>query len=114
MASYTQITRNEDGEYIRETKQSPANTVYLVEYATKATYYKVENVRDSVGAEEKMYGDNQDGVESVEHPDRFDVIVDETYDNGELMENAKEKLMWRKMVEAADLSDETVLADLPD
>ena len=113
MASYTQITRNEDGEYIRETKESP-NTIYLVEYSTIATYFKVENVRDSVEAEEKMYGDNQDGVESVEHPDRFDVIVDETYDNGELMENAKEKLMWRKMVEAADLSDETVLADLPD
>ena len=111
MSTYTQITRNEDGEYIRETKQLPTNTVYLVEYATKATYYKVENVRDSVEAEEKMY---DDGVESVEHPDRHDVIVDETYDNGELMENAKEKLMWRKMVEAADLSDETVLADLPD
>ena len=95
MASYTQITRNEDGEYIRETKQSPANTVYLVEYATKATYYKVENVRDSVEAEEKMY---DDGVESVEHPDRFDVIVDETYDNGELMDMAKSKRDWREMV----------------
>ena len=43
MSTYTQITRNEDGEYIRETKQLPTNTVYLVEYATKATYYKVEN-----------------------------------------------------------------------
>ena len=39
-----------------------------------------------------------DGVESIEHPDRFDVIVDETYDEGALMDNAIEKQLWRKMV----------------
>ena len=102
MATYTQITRNEDGEYIRELKSynrhhaktPPANTVYLVEYATIATYFKVkaDNYEE---AYDKMY---DDGVESVEHPDRFDVIVDETYDNGELMDNAIEKQLWRKMV----------------
>jgi len=95
VATYTQITRNEDGEYIRETKESPANTIYLVEYATIATYFKVENVRNYEEAYDKMY---DDGVESIEHPDRFDVIVDETYDNGELMDNAIEKQLWRKMV----------------
>ena len=110
MATYTQITRNEDGEYIRETKESP-NTIYLVEYSTIATYFKVENVRNYQEAYDKMY---DDGVESVEHPDRHDVIVDETYDKGELFDNAMEKQLWRKMVDAIDLSDETVLADLPD
>ena len=111
MATYTQITRNEDGEYIRETKESPAKTFYLVEYSTIATFFKVENVRNYQEAYDKMY---DDGVESVEHPDRHDVIVDETYDNGELFDNAMEKQLWRKMVDAVDLSDETVLADLPD
>ena len=94
MASYTQITRNEDGEYIRETKESP-NTIYLVEYSTIATYFKVENVRNYQEAYDKMY---DDGVESVEHPDRHDVIVDETYDDGELMDMAKSKRDWREMV----------------
>ena len=95
MAKYTQITRNEDGEYIRETKESPANTIYLVEYSTIATYFKVENVCNYEEAYDKMY---EDGVQSIEHPDRFDVIVDETYDNGELMDGAIEKHLWRKMV----------------
>ena len=95
MTTYTQITRNEDGEYIRETKDSLTKTFYLVEYSTIATYFKVENVRNYEEAYDKMY---DDGVESVEHPDRFDVIVDETYDNGELMDNAIEKQVWRKMV----------------
>ena len=94
MATYTQITRNEDGEYIRETKDSTTNVLHLVEYATKATYFKVE-ARNYQEAYDKMY---DDGVESVEHPDRFDVIVDETYDNGELFDMAKEKQEWRKMV----------------
>ena len=88
MATYTQITRNEDGEYIRETKESPTKTIYLVEYATTATYFKVENVRNYQEAYDRMY---DYGVESVEHPDRFDVMVDETYDNGELMDLAKDK-----------------------
>ena len=95
MTTYTQITRNEDGEYIRETKESPTNTIYLVEYSTIATYFKVENVRNYEEAYDKMY---DDGVQSIEHPDRFDVIVDETYDEGELMDNAIEKQLWRKMV----------------
>ena len=95
MATYTQITRNEDGEYIRETKDSSKNIVYLVEYSTVATYFKVENVRNYQEAYDKMY---DDGVESVEHPDRHDVIVDETYDNGELFDMAKGKQEWREMV----------------
>ena len=94
MAIYTQITRNEAGEYIRETKDSSKNIVYLVEYSTVATYFKVK--ADSYQeAYDKMY---DDGVESVEHPDRFDVIVDETYDDGELMDSAIEKQVWREMV----------------
>ena len=94
MASYTQITRNEAGEYIRETKHLSPKTFYLVEYATKATYFKVE-ADTYEEACDNMY---DDGIESVEHPDRFDVIVDETYDNGELMDGAIEKHLWRKMV----------------
>ena len=94
MASYTQITRNEAGEYIRETKNSPPKTFYLVEYATKATYFKVE-ADTYEEARDNMY---DDGIESVEHPDRFDVMVDETYDNGELFDMAKEKQEWREMV----------------
>ena len=110
MAIYTQITRNEAGEYIRETKDSSKNIVYLVEYSTVATYFKVK-ADTYAEAYDKMY---DDGVESVELPDRHDVIVDETYDKGELFDNAMEKQLWRKMVDAIDLSDETVLADLPD
>ena len=93
MSTYTQITRNEDGEYIRETKESP-NTIYLVEYSTVATYFKVK-ADTYAEAYDKMY---DDGAESVEHPDRFDVMVDETYDNGELFDMAKEKQEWREMV----------------
>ena len=108
MATYTQITRNDAGEYIRETKDSPAETIYLVEYSTIATYFKVE--ADSYDeARDNMY---DDGIESVEHPDRFDVMVDETYDNGELFDNAMEKQLWRKMVDAVDVSDETVFSSL--
>ena len=94
MAIYTQITRNEAGEYIRETKDSSKNIVYLVEYSTVATYFKVK-ADTYAEAYDKMY---DDGAESVEHPDRFDVIVDETYDNGELFDMAKEKQEWREMV----------------
>ena len=90
MATYTQITRNADGEYIRETKESPTNTIYLVEYATVATYYKVE-AHDLDEAEWKMYDDHLSGVESVEHPDRLDVLVEETYDDGRLFDMTKEK-----------------------
>ena len=90
MATYTQITRNEDGEYIRETKESPTKTFYLVEYATVATYFKVK-ARDLDEAKWKMYDNHLSGVESVEHPDRFDIIVDETCDEGMLMDDAKNK-----------------------
>ena len=96
--TYTQLTRNEAGEYIRETKNAP-KTFYLVEYATIATYFKVEAATYEEACD-KMY---DDGVESVEHPDRFDVIVDDTYDDdgddkGSLFNMAKEKLEWREMV----------------
>jgi len=94
LASYTQITRNEDGEYIRETKNLSPKTFYLVEYSTIATYFKVE-ADTYEEARDNMY---DDGIESVEHPDRFDVMVDETYDNGELFDMAKEKQEWREMV----------------
>jgi hypothetical protein len=93
VAKYTQITKNEDGEYIRETKDSPAKTFYLVEYATIGTYYKVE-ARSLEEAEEKMY---DDGVESVEHPDRFGVIVDDWCDEKD-WEIVKEKQEWRQSV----------------
>ena len=93
MTTYTQITRNADGEYIRETKKSPAKTFYLVEYATIGTYYKVE-ARSLEEAEEKMY---DDGVESIENPDRFDVMVDDWCDE-KSFNMLKEKLEWRKMV----------------
>ena len=95
MASYTQITRNEAGEYIRETKNSSPKTFYLVEYATIATYFKVEATTYEEACD-KMY---DDGVESVEHPDRFDVIVDDTYDDdGSLFHMTKDLLEWRAMV----------------
>jgi len=90
MATYTQITRNADGEYIRETKEFVTKTFYLVEYATIATYYKVE-AHNLDEAEWKMYDDHLSGVESVEHPDRFDVLVEETYDDGQLFDMAKGK-----------------------
>ena len=56
MANYTQITRNADGEYIRETKELPTKTFYLVEYATIATYFKVK-ARDLDEARDNMYDD---------------------------------------------------------
>ena len=78
MANYTQITRNADGEYIRETKELPTKTFYLVEYATVATYYKVK-ARDLDEAQDRMYNVD-DGVESIENPDRIDVMVDDWVD----------------------------------
>ena len=95
MATYTQITRNEDGEYIRETKDSPTKTFYLVEYATIATYYKVK-ARDLYEAQDRMYNVD-DGVESIENPDRIDVMVDDWVD-GKDWDIVKEKLEWRKNV----------------
>ena len=41
MAEYVRLhSRNEDGEYLKETKHS-AETFYLVEYRTTPTYYKI-------------------------------------------------------------------------
>ena len=95
MTTYTQITRNEDGEYIRETKDSPTKTFYLVEYATIATYYKVK-ARDLDEAQDRMYNVD-DGVESIENPDRIDVMVDDWVDEKD-WDIVKEKLEWRKQV----------------
>ena len=95
MTTYTQITRNEDGEYIRETKDSPTKTFYLVEYATIATYYKVK-ARDLDEAQDRMYN-VADGVESIENPDRIDVMVDDWVDEKD-WDIVKEKLEWRKQV----------------
>jgi len=99
LASYTQITRNEAGEYIRETKDSPTKTFYLIEYATVATYYKVE-ARDLDEAQDRMYNAD-DGVESIENPDRLDVMVDDEVDEKD-WDIVKEKLEWREFV-AKDL-----------
>ena len=95
MATYTQITRNADGEYIRETKELPTKTFYLVEYATVATYYKVK-ARDLDEAQDRMYNVD-DGVESIENPDRIDVMVDDWVDEKD-WDIVKEKLEWRKQV----------------
>ncbi len=92
MATYTQITRNADGEYIRETKKSPAKTFYLVEYATIATYFKVEATTYEEACD-KMY----DYGESIESPDRIDVVVDDWVDEKD-WDIVKEKLEWRKQV----------------
>ena len=93
MTTYTQITRNADGEYIRETKDSLTKTFYLVEYATVVTHFKVE-ATSLEEAEEKMY----DYGESIESPDRIDVVVDDWVDAKD-WDIVKEKLEWRKMVD---------------
>ena len=71
MATYTQLTRNEDGEYIRETKNSP-ETFYLVEYSTIATYYKV----DATSFEEACDQIDDAQHEGVTSIDRTDVFID--------------------------------------
>ena len=93
MTTYTQITRNADGEYIRETKDSLTKTFYLVEYATIGTYYKVK-ARSLDEARDNMY---DDGVESIESPDRIDIVVDDWVDEKD-WDIVKEKLEWRKQV----------------
>ena len=72
MATYTQMTRNEDGEYIRETKNSP-ETFYLVEYATHATYYKVDANSFEDACDLVENGNTHEGVTSI---DRTDVWID--------------------------------------
>ena len=84
MATYTQLTRNADGEYIRETKKSP-ETFYLVEYATHATYYKV----DAPSYEEAcdQIGDGQhEGQTTI---DRSDVFID--YTDKDIYDMVKQK-----------------------
>jgi hypothetical protein len=74
MGKYTQLTRNADGEYIRETKNSP-ETFYLVEYATHATYYKVEARSYEDACDLIDYGNTDEGIVSI---DRSDVFIDYT------------------------------------
>ena len=74
MATYTQLTRNADGEYIRETKKSP-ETFYLVEYATHATYYKVDANSYEDACDLIDYGNTDEGIVSI---DRSDVFIDYT------------------------------------
>ena len=84
MATYTQLTRNEDGEYIRETKNTP-ETFYLVEYATHATYYKV----DANSFEEAVDQINDGQHEGVTSIDRSDVFID--YTDKDIYDMVKEK-----------------------
>ena len=75
MGTYTQLTRNADGEYISEVKKSP-ETFYLVEYATHATYYKVDNANSFEDACDLIdYGNTDEGIVSI---DRSDVFIDYT------------------------------------
>ena len=74
MGTYTQLTRNADGEYIRETKNSP-ETFYLVEYATHATYYKVDAKSYEDACDLIDYGNTDEGIVSI---DRSDVFIDYT------------------------------------
>ena len=74
MGTYTQLTRNADGEYIRETKNSP-ETFYLVEYATHATYYKVDANSYEDACDLIDYGNTDEGIVSI---DRSDVFIDYT------------------------------------
>ena len=71
MATYTQLTRNDAGEYIRETKNAP-ETFYLVEYATQATYYKVDATSFEEACDQIDDGQHE-GVVSI---DRTDVWID--------------------------------------
>jgi|TARA_B110000285_G_scaffold226257_1_gene285708 hypothetical protein len=73
MGTYTQLTRNADGEYISEIKKV-SETFYVVEYATIATYYKVDAATYEE-AEDKVYEDRMEGIES---PDRHEVELQET------------------------------------
>lgn len=85
--TYTQLTRNADGEYIRETKNAP-KTFYLVEYATIATYYKVDAATYEE-AEDKVYEGRMEGIES---PDRHEVELQETDKDMYIYQEEKHKL----------------------
>ena len=84
MGTYTELTKNENGEYTRETKNSP-ETFYLVEYATHATYYEV----DAPSYEEAcdQIGDGQhEGQTTI---DRSDVFID--YTDKDIYDMVKQK-----------------------
>ena len=91
MATYTQLTRNEDGSYIREIKNSP-ETFYLVEYATQATYYKVDATSFEEACDQIDDGQHE-GVTSI---DRTDVFIDyatgkeDAYDRLKELEDLRE------------------------
>ena len=86
MATYTQLTRNEDGKYIRETKNTP-ETFYLVEYATHATYYKVDNANSFEDACDLVEnGNTHEGIVAI---DRSDVFID--YTGKEVYDTMKQK-----------------------
>ena len=74
MGTYTQLTRNADGEYISEVKKSP-ETFYLVEYATHATYYKVDANSFEDACDLVENGNTDEGIVSI---DRSDVFIDHT------------------------------------
>lgn len=86
MGTYTELTKNENGEYSRETKNSP-ETFYLVEYATHATYYKVDNANSYEDACDLIGNGNTDeGIVSI---DRSDVFID--YTDKDIYDMVKEK-----------------------
>ena len=71
MAEYTQLTRNDAGEYVREIKNT-LETFYLVEYSTIATYYKVDAPSFEEAVDQVADGEHE-GVTSI---DRTDVFID--------------------------------------
>ena len=92
MATYTQLTRNEDGSYIRETKNTP-ETFYLVEYSTIATYFKIvsENLEDACA---KITDGTALGVPSE---NRSDVFIDLATGKEEAYSRMKELKNLRKV-----------------
>ena len=86
MATYTQLTRNADGEYIRETKNTP-ETFYLVEYSTIATYYKV----DAPSFEEAVDQIDDGQHEGVTSIDRTDVFIDYATGREDAYDRMKQK-----------------------
>tara|TARA_Y100000310_G_C20571704_1_gene758385 strand:- start:53 stop:334 length:282 start_codon:yes stop_codon:yes gene_type:complete len=86
MGTYTQLTRNADGEYIRETKDT-LETFYLVEYSTIATYYKV----DAPSFEEAVDQIDDGQHEGVTSIDRTDVFIDYATGREDAYDRMKQK-----------------------
>ena len=86
MATYTQLTRNDAGEYIRETKNAP-ETFYLVEYSTIATYYKVDATSFEDACDLIQNGNTHEGAVSI---DRTDVWIDHATGKEEAYDRLKE------------------------